>query len=127
MRVLYAVGAATAKPWFWRGDLESCPSQVLTGRFAPRWPERQLEGLEADRAAEDLVTEADPEDGHLCHQLATDRDDVAEEPRIAPGPFAGKIGSGSSFEHRLGARARRAASVTRAPSRSRRLTDDRRA
>ena len=45
--------------------------------------ERQLERLEADGAAEELVAEADPEDRPLADELADGRDDVVERGRVA--------------------------------------------
>ena len=45
--------------------------------------EGQLEGLEADRAAEQLVAEADAEDGLAADQLADGVDDVVERRGVA--------------------------------------------
>ena len=45
--------------------------------------ERQLEGLEPDRPAEQLVAEADAEHGPLADQLADGVDDVVEGRRVA--------------------------------------------
>ena len=49
--------------------------------------EGELVGLEADRAAEQLVAEADAEDGLLADQLADGVDDVVEG-----GGVAGAVG-----------------------------------
>ena len=51
--------------------------------------ERQLEGLEADRAAQQLVAEADAEHRHLPDQLAHVADDVVERGRVARARWRG--------------------------------------
>ena len=57
--------------------------QVLDRVVGAAVAERQLEGLEADRAAEQLVAEADADDRPLADQLADGLDDVVERRRVA--------------------------------------------
>ena len=70
--------------------------------------EGQLEGLEADRAAEQLVAEADAEDRPLADQLADGLDDVVERGRVA-GAVGEEDDVGVLGEDLLGARSCRAA------------------
>ena len=65
------------------GDLGAAGGQVLDRVVGAVVAERQLVGLEADGAAEQLVAEADPVDGQLADQLAHGRDDVVERRRVA--------------------------------------------
>src|SRR5262249_20263499 len=61
-----------------RGDVDPARLHVLHWMVGPAMAERQLEGLEADRPAEELVAEADADDGFLSHQPADVLDDVVE-------------------------------------------------
>src|SRR3954451_19590069 len=49
-----------------RGDVDSSGGEILDRVVGAAVPEGQLEGLEAYRAAQQLVAEADPEDGRLA-------------------------------------------------------------
>ena len=65
------------------GDLDPPGRQVLDRVVGAVVTERQLVGLEADRAAQQLMAEADPEDGTLTDELADRADDVVERRGIA--------------------------------------------
>src|SRR4051794_10752348 len=58
------------EPVVLRGDGDPSRAQVLHGVVGPAVAERQLEGLKADGAREQLVAEADPEDGLAPDQPA---------------------------------------------------------
>ena len=55
-------GPSTANPWFWLVISVRAGGQVLDRVVGAVVAERQLVGLQADRAAEQLVAEADPVD-----------------------------------------------------------------
>ena len=76
-------GPSTAKPWFWLVISIRPGGQVLDRVVGAVVAERQLVGLEADRAAEQLVAEADAVHGQLADQLADRVDDVVERRRVA--------------------------------------------
>ena len=65
------------------GDLGAAGGQVLDRMVGAVVAERQLVGLQADRAAQQLVAEADPVDRQLADQLADGVDDVVERGRVA--------------------------------------------
>ena len=66
-----------------RGDLDPAGLEVLDRVVGAAVAERQLEGLEADRAAEQLVAEADAEHRPRADELAERVDDVVERGRVA--------------------------------------------
>ena len=66
-----------------RGDVDPPGRQVLHRVVGAAVAERQLEGLEADRPAQELMPEADPEHRHLAHHAAYRLDHVVECRRIA--------------------------------------------
>ena len=66
-------------------------------------PEAELVGLEADRAAEQLVTEADPVDGLATDDRPDRLDDVVERRRVAR-PVGEEDRVGVAVEQLLGAR-----------------------
>jgi hypothetical protein len=66
-----------------RGDLDLPGREVLDRVVRAAVTERQLEGLEPDRAAEQLVAEADPPHRHLADEVADGVDDVPERGRVA--------------------------------------------
>ena len=80
-------GPSTAKPWFWLVISTRPGRQVLDRVVGAVVAERQLVGLEADRAAEQLVAEADAEHRHLADEPADGLDDVVER-----GGVAGAVG-----------------------------------
>ena len=55
----------------------------LTGWLAPRWPNLSLKVLEAERLRQELVPEADAEDGHLAEQALDGLDGVGDGGRVA--------------------------------------------
>ena len=61
------------------GDLDLAGRDVAHRVVAAVVAERQLEGVGADRPAEQLVAEADPEDRHVAEQ-ALDRLDAVRRP-----------------------------------------------
>ena len=84
-----------------RGDGDAAVAQVLDGLVAAAVAEFELEGLAADGVAEDLVAEADGEDGFARQQDADLAVDVVEG-----GGIAGAVGEenavGLQGEHVLG-------------------------
>src|SRR4051794_6122435 len=80
---LRAVRAEDGKAVVLRGDLDLAGGQVLDRVVAAAVAEGQLEGLQADRAAEQLVAEADPPDRLDADDLADRRDDVVERRGVA--------------------------------------------
>ena len=96
-------GGRTAKPWFWEVMSILPGLEVLDRVVGAAVAERQLERVEPDRAAEQLVAEADSDDAAcLPTSLADGVDDVVEG-----GGVAGAVGEedevGLAGEHRLGA------------------------
>src|SRR3954452_4064946 len=67
---LRAVGPEHREAVVLRRDLDLARRQVLDRVVGPAMAERQLERLQADRAAEQLVAEADPPDRLLADDLA---------------------------------------------------------
>ena len=63
-------------------DLDLPGGQILDRVVGPAVAEAQLVGLEADRAAEELVTEADAEDRQAADEAAHLRDQVVERRRV---------------------------------------------
>ena len=98
------------------GDLDPARLQVLDRVVRAAVAERELERLEADRAAEQLVAEADAEDGPLADQLADRADDVVERAGVA-----GTVGEEDRVrvtgEDLVGASCRRAAASPGSPAR----------
>src|SRR4051794_18053991 len=66
-----------------RGDVDPTGLQVLDRVVRATGAEAELEGLEADRAAEELVAEADADDGLLADHPADVLDDVVEGTGVA--------------------------------------------
>ena len=66
-----------------RGDLDPTGLEVLHRVVRAAVAEGQLEGLEPDRPAEQLVAEADAPDRHLADHAAHVLDDVVERRRVA--------------------------------------------
>src|SRR5215210_3963835 len=66
-----------------RGDRDPARPQVLDGVVRATVPERELEGLEPRGAGEQLMAEADAEDGLRGEQLADRLHDVVERRRVA--------------------------------------------
>jgi len=64
-------------------DLDAPGLQVHDRMVGSTVAEGQLEGLEPDRAAEELVAEADAPDGLRPHELSDGLDDVGERGRVA--------------------------------------------
>ena len=107
--------ATTAKLWFWLVISTWPGGQVLDRVVAAVVPERQLDGLGAERVAEQLVAEADAEHRHR-------RRAARRSPRPADGDrgrVAGTVGEehavGSAGEHVGGGVVRRTTSTV--PSR----------
>ena len=69
------------------GDVDPAARQLLDRVVGAAVAEGELEGVEADRPAEQLVAEADAEDRLLADQLADGADDVVER-----GGVAGAVG-----------------------------------
>ena len=90
------LGPSTAKPWFWLMMWVRPGGQVPDRVVGAVVAERQLVGLEADGAAEQLVTEADPVNGQLADELADRLDDVVERRRGRPGRWPGRSRPGRS-------------------------------
>ena len=65
------------------GDLDAPGAQVLDRVVGAAVPEAQLVGVEARRAAQQLVPEADAEDRHAADHLAQLGDDVVERGGVA--------------------------------------------
>ena len=65
------------------GDLDAAALQVLDRVVGAAVAEGQLEGLEAERPAEQLVAEADAPHGPPPDELAQRLDDVVERRRVA--------------------------------------------
>ena len=97
------------------GDLDLAGREVLDGMVGTAVAERELEGLEPDRPAQQLVAEADAEHRHLADQLAHVADDVVERGRVARA-VGEEDGVGLRREHVLGAR-RAGEQVERQPAR----------
>ena len=95
-------GPSTAKPWFWLVISIAPGGQVLDGVVGAAVAEGQLEGLQAHRAAQQLVAEADAEHRQLADQLAHGVDDVVERRRVA-GAVGQEDGVGPVGEQVLGA------------------------
>ena len=72
------------------GDLDAPGLQVLDGVVGAAVAEGQLEGLQADRAAEQLVAEADAPHGLAADELAHRLDDVARAPPGRRGRWRGR-------------------------------------
>ncbi len=66
-----------------RGDLDAPGLQVRDGMVGAVVAEGQLEGLEADRAAQQLVAEADAPHGLDADELADGLHDVGQRRRVA--------------------------------------------
>ena len=65
------------------GDLDAPGLQVLDRVVGPVMAEGELERLQADRAAQQLMAQADPPDRLAPHDLAHRVDDVAERRGVA--------------------------------------------
>src|SRR5690242_4227362 len=65
------------------GDVDPPRAQVLDRMVRAAVAERELEGLEADRATEQLVAEADSDHGRLADHTADVLDHVVQGPRVA--------------------------------------------
>ena len=78
-----AVGPRTANPWFWRVISIAPGLEVLDRVVGAAVAERQLEGLQADRAAQQLVAEADAAHRPLADELAHGLDDVVQRRWVA--------------------------------------------
>ena len=74
---------ATAKPWFWLVIAIRPGAQVLDRVVGAAVAERQLEGLQARRAREQLVAEADAEHRLGRQQRADVLDDVVQRGGVA--------------------------------------------
>ncbi len=83
------------------GDLDPAGAQVLDRMVGAAVAEGQLEGLQADRPAEQLVAEADADDGPLADQLAHGVDDVVERRGVA-GPVGEEDEVRIAREHLVG-------------------------
>ena len=97
-----AAGRADREAVVLGGDLDPPGLEVLDRVVGAAVAERQLEGLEPDRAAEQLVAEADAEHGPLADQLADRVDDVVERRRVA-GAVGEEDEVGIAVEDLLGA------------------------
>ena len=75
---LLPVRARDREPVVLGGDLDLPGAEVLDRVIRATVAEGKLERLEADRTAQELVTEADAEHRHLSDHLANGLDDVAE-------------------------------------------------
>ena len=102
------------------GDLDAPGLQVLDRVVGAAVAERQLEGLKADRAAQQLVAEADAPHRLLPDELAHGLDDVVERRRVA-----GAVGEedrvgvlGEQLRGRARARVQRHARAARDSSRT---------
>src|SRR3954447_11712125 len=73
---LLAPGAEHREAVVLRGDLDPAGLEVLDRVVAAAVAERELERLQADRAAQQLMAEADAERRALADQAAQRRDDV---------------------------------------------------
>ena len=89
-----------------RRDLDDAGTQVLDRVVGAPVTELELEGLEAERLRQELVPQADAEDGHLAEQALDGLDGVRDGRRVA-GAVAQEHAVGRQLEHLLGARARR--------------------
>ena len=76
------------------GDLDTAGADVLHGMVAAVVTERHLARVGADGAAEQLVTEADPEDRHTSEQLAGSPRPGASHIAGSPGPLLRNTPSG---------------------------------
>ena len=83
------------------GDVDPAGGQVLDRVVGAAVAERQLEVSRPDRAAEQLVAEADAEHRPLADQLADGLDDVVERRRVA-GAVGEEDEVGVAGEHLLG-------------------------
>ena len=113
-------GPTAAKPWFCEVISTLARLQVLDRVVGAAVAEGQLERLQADGAAQQLVAEADAPHGLLADERAHGLDDVAERGRVA-GAVGEEHGVGVLGEQLLGGstctgaarRARRAATSSR--------------
>ena len=80
---LRAVRAEHGEPVVLARDLGPSGRQVLDRMVGAVVAERELVGLEADRAAQQLMAEADAVDGRFADELADGLDDVVERGRVA--------------------------------------------
>src|SRR3954454_8645131 len=78
-----ATGAEHREAVVLGGDVDPPGVEVLDRMVRAAVPEGELEGLEADRPAEQLVAEADPDNGLLPDHAAYVLDDVVERAGIA--------------------------------------------
>ena len=79
-----STGASTAKPWFCAVTSTLPVRRSMTGHVDAAVAELQLVGAEAQRAAEDLVAEADAEQRHLrLERLLREPDGVVGGGRVA--------------------------------------------
>src|SRR6266571_586608 len=90
-----------------RGDLDPPRGQILDRVVGATVAERQLERLEAHRAAQKLVAEADTKNGPLPDQLADRPDHVVERRGIAGAigeedqigiPGQNRVGAGAAWQ-----------------------------
>ena len=79
-----------------RGDVDPAAGQVLDRVVGAAMAEGQLVGLQADRAAEQLVAEADAEDRAACRSARGRCRRRSRGRAGSPGPLARKTRSGSS-------------------------------
>ena len=98
-----AVGPLHREPVVLRRDLDPARLEVLHRVVRTPVPERELEGLEANRPAQQLVPEADAHHRALADHLAHGVDDVVERRRV-PGPVGEKDEVRFPSQHRLGTR-----------------------
>ena len=98
--------AEDGEPVVLRGDLDAAGREVLDRVVGAAVPERELEGLEADRPAQELVAEADAERRAPADEVAQRGDDVVERRRVA-GAVGQEDRVGLAGQQVLGARAAR--------------------
>ena len=90
-----------------RRDLDHAGTQVLDRVVGAAVAELELVGVQAERQSEELVAEADAEDGHLAQQARDGLDGVGHGGRVA-GAVAEEDAVGRQAQHLARAGGRRA-------------------
>ena len=98
-----AVGPLHREPVVLRRDLDPARIEILHRVVRAPVAERELEGLEADRPAQQLMPEADAHHRALADDLAHRVDDVVERRRV-PGAVGEEHQVGVALKHLLGGR-----------------------
>src|SRR5271155_2334022 len=72
-----------AKAMILRGDLDAARGEILYGLVGPSMTELELVGLRSERSGQELVTEANAENGFFAKKRFERLDRVADRRRIA--------------------------------------------